>query len=237
MVGTLLNIGSVLVGGTLGTLLGSRLPERMRETVMHGLGLVTLLLGISLALKTSEILIVMGSILIGALLGEWWKIDVGLEHLSEWLRRQLVKRVPAGSLGHFTEAFITASLVFCIGPMTLLGAIQDGLTGNYSLLAVKSLLDGFSSLVFASSLGVGVLFSVFVILIYQGGVTLLAGVTQHILTNTMINEMTATGGIMIIAIGLLLLEIKQIRVANLLPSLIIAPLIVAILNALGIAIG
>ncbi len=172
MIGTLINVGSVLVGGTLGTLLGSRLPERMRETVMNGLGLVTVLLGISLALKTNEILIVMGSILIGSLLGEWWKIDRGLERLSEWLRRQVEKHAPAGSLGHFTEAFITASLVFCIGPMTLLGSIQDGLTGDYSLLAVKSLLDGFAALVFASSLGVGVLFSVFIILIYQGGVTL-----------------------------------------------------------------
>ncbi|MCE5258028.1 MAG: DUF554 domain-containing protein [Chloroflexi bacterium] len=237
MIGTLINVGSVLVGGTLGTLLGSRLPERMRETVMNGLGLVTVLLGISLALKTNEILIVMGSILIGSLLGEWWKIDRGLERLSEWLRRQVEKRAPAGSLGHFTEAFITASLVFCIGPMTLLGSIQDGLTGNYSLLAVKSLLDGFAALVFASSLGVGVLFSVFIILIYQGSVTLLAGFAQQILSSAMINEMTATGGIMIVAIGLMLLDIKKIRVANLLPSLAIAPLIVAILTALGVQIG
>jgi len=237
LIGTLLNMASVLVGGTIGTLLGSRIPERMRETMMHGLGLVTLLLGFSLALKTSQILIVMGSILIGALLGEWWKIDVGLERLSEWIRRQLVKSLPSGSLGHFTEAFITASLVFCIGPMSLLGSIQDGLTGDFGLLAVKSLLDGFSALVFASSLGVGVLFSIIVILVYQGGITLLAGATQQILTTPMINEMTATGGIMIIAIGLLLLDIKKIRVANLLPSLVIAPLIVAILNALGVAIG
>lgn len=237
MVGTLINIGAVLVGGVLGTLLGSRLPERMRETVMHGLGLVTLLLGISLALQTNEILIVMGSILVGALLGEWWKIDRGLERLSEWLRLQLLKRAPAGTLGHFTEAFITASLVFCVGPMTLLGSIQDGLTGDFSLLAVKSLLDGFAALVFASSLGVGVVFSVLIILVYQGGVTLLAGVAQQVLTEAMITEMTATGGIMILAIGLLLLDVKKIRVANLLPALMIAPLIVAILAAFGIQIG
>jgi len=237
LVGTLINIGAVLVGGVLGTLLGSRLPERMRETVMHGLGLVTLLLGISLALQTNEILIVMGSILVGALLGEWWKIDRGLERLSEWLRLQLLKRAPAGTLGHFTEAFITASLVFCVGPMTLLGSIQDGLTGDFSLLAVKSLLDGFAALVFASSLGVGVVFSVLIILVYQGGVTLLAGVAQQVLTEAMITEMTATGGIMILAIGLLLLDVKKIRVANLLPALMIAPLIVAILAAFGIQIG
>ncbi|MHB9033751.1 MAG: DUF554 domain-containing protein [Anaerolineae bacterium] len=237
MIGTLINIGTVLVGGTVGTLLGSRLPERIRTTVMHGLGLVTLILGISLALKTNEILIVMGSILIGAVLGEWWKIDVGLEKLSEWLRSQLAKHAPNESLGHFTEGFITASLVFCIGPMTLLGSIQDGLTGDFSLLAIKELLDGFAALVFASSLGIGVLFSILVILVYQGGVTLLAGSVQQVLSTAMINEMTATGGIMIIAIGLLLLEIKKIRVANMLPAVIIAPLIVAILSAFGIAIG
>ena len=237
MIGTFINIGTVLLGGTLGTLLGSRLPQRMQETILHGLGLVTLILGVSLAIKTSNILVVMGSILVGALLGEWLQIDRGLERLSEWLRALLAKKAPASSLGHFTEAFITASLVFCVGPMTLLGSIQDGLTGNYSLLAIKSLLDGFGALVFASSLGVGVIFSAVVILVYQGSVTLLAGFLQHILSQPMINEMTATGGIMIIAIGLLLLDIKKIRVANLLPALVIAPLIVAALQAFGIQIG
>jgi uncharacterized membrane protein YqgA involved in biofilm formation len=237
LIGTFINIGTVLLGGTLGTLLGSRLPQRMQETILHGLGLVTLILGVSLAIKTSNILVVMGSILVGALLGEWWQIDRGLERLSEWLRALLAKKAPASSLGHFTEAFITASLVFCVGPMTLLGSIQDGLTGNYNLLAIKSLLDGFGALVFASSLGVGVIFSAVVILVYQGSVTLLAGFLQHILSQPMINEMTATGGIMIIAIGLLLLDIKKIRVANLLPALVIAPLIVAALQAFGIQIG
>lgn len=237
MIGTFINIGTVLLGGTLGTLLGSRLPQRIQETILHGLGLVTLILGVSLAIKTSNILVVMGSILVGALLGEWLQIDRGLERLSEWLRALLAKKAPASSLGHFTEAFITASLVFCVGPMTLLGSIQDGLTGNYSLLAIKSLLDGFGALVFASSLGVGVIFSAVVILVYQGSVTLLAGFLQHILSQPMINEMTATGGIMIIAIGLLLLDIKKIRVANLLPALVIAPLIVAALQAFGIQIG
>ncbi|MHB1356307.1 MAG: DUF554 domain-containing protein [Anaerolineae bacterium] len=237
MIGTLINIGTVLLGGTLGTLLGSRLPKRMQETILHGLGLVTLLLGTSLAIKTSNILVVMGSILVGAMLGEWWQIDRGLERLSEWLRALLARKAPAGSLGHFSEAFITASLVFCVGPMTLLGSIQDGLTGNYSLLAIKSLLDGFGALVFASSLGIGVIFSAVVILVYQGAVTLLAGFLQQILSQPMINEMTATGGIMIIAIGLLLLDIKKVRVANLLPALVIAPLVVAVLQAFGIQIG
>jgi len=236
LIGTLLNIGTVLLGGGLGTFLGHRLPDRMRETVLHGLGLVTLIVGVQLTLETKNILIVMGSILVGAILGEWWRIDVGLERVSEWLRCRVAKRASAGSMTHFTEGFVTASLVFCVGPMTILGSIQDGLTGDYSLLAIKSLLDGFAALAFASSLGMGVLFSVLTILIYQGGLTLLAGLAQNALSDVMIAEMTATGGVMILAIGLLLLDVKRIRVANLLPALVIAPAIVAVLQAFGVTL-
>ncbi|NLG27885.1 MAG: DUF554 domain-containing protein [Chloroflexi bacterium] len=235
MVGTLLNVGSVLVGGGLGALLGSRLPERMRDTVMHGLGLVTLVMGVHLTLKTQEILIVMGSVLIGGLLGEWLRIDAGLERLSGWLHERVRRRVGDRPLGRFTEGFVTASLVFCVGPMTILGSIQDGLTGDFTLLAIKSLVDAFAALAFASSLGIGVLFSALTVLIYQGALTLLAGVAQSVLTDPMIAEMTATGGVLILAIGFMLLDIKRIRVANLLPALVIAPAIVALLGALGIA--
>jgi len=140
-------------------------------------------------------------------------------------------------MAHFTEGFVTASLVFCVGPMTILGSIQDGLTGDYSLLAIKAMLDGFAALAFASSLGMGVVFSVLTILIYQGGLSLLAGLAQNALNSAMIAEMSATGGVMILAIGLLLLDLKRIRVANMLPALIIAPLVVAALQALGIAIS
>jgi len=237
LIGTLLNIATVLLGGGLGAFLGHRLPERMRETVMHGLGLVTLVVGMHLTLKTQNMLIVLGSILVGAILGEWCRIDVGLERASNWLRDRVARGALARHRTHFTEGFVTASLVFCIGPMTILGSIQDGLTGDYQLLAVKSLLDGFAALAFASSLGIGVLFSVLTILIYQGGLTLLAGLFQSVLNAAMIAEMTATGGVMILAIGLLLLDLKRIRVANLLPALLIAPLIVALLQALGIAIS
>ena len=236
MIGTLINIATVAVGGGLGTLIGGRLPERLRDTVMHGIGLVTLTLGVHMTLDTQNILIVMGSVLVGALLGEWWRIDVGLERVSEWLRERVAKRLPESSMGRFTEGFITASLVFCIGPVTVLGAIQDGLTGDYQLLAVKSLLDGFSALAFASSMGIGVVFSILTLLIYQGGLSLLAGLAQNLMTDAMIAEMSATGGVLILALGLILLDLKQIRVANLLPALVIAPAIVALLTALGLAI-
>jgi uncharacterized protein len=235
LIGTLINIATVLVGGGLGTWLGQRLPGRIRETVMHGLGMVTLVVGIQLTFKTRSILIVLGSVLVGAILGEWWGIDAGLERVSECLRTRVARSGLKANLVHFSEGFVTASLVFCVGPMTILGSIQDGLTGDYSLLAIKALLDGFAALAFASSLGVGVLFSVLTILIYQGGLTLLAGLAQNILTDPMIAEMTATGGVMILGIGLLLLDLKRIRVANLLPALVIAPLAVAILHALSAA--
>jgi len=232
--GTLINVGAVLAGGGLGTLLGNRLPERVRETVMSGLGLVTVIVGLQLALTTENVLLVMVSILLGALLGEWWRIDAGLDRLSAWLKRLLTRRTSGEALAHFEEGFITASLVFCVGPMTILGAFEDGLTGNYTLLAMKSVLDGFAALAFASSLGVGVLFSVFTVLIYQGALTLLAGQVQGVLSDRMVTEMSATGGVLVVAIGLLLLNLKQTRVANLLPSLLVALGLVAALEALGV---
>lgn len=237
MIGTIINILAVLVGGGLGALLGDRLPQRVRETVMHGIGLVTLVVGIQMTFQTENVVIVMGSVLLGALLGEWWQIAAGLERASEWLRMGIARRLSARSLTHFTEGFVTASLVFCVGPMAVLGAIQDGLTGDFSLLAIKSVLDGFAALAFASTLGVGVIFSILTLIVYQGGLTLLAGVADQVLTTPMIAEMSATGGVLILAIGLLLLDLKRIRVANLLPALLVAPLIVAALQALGLPLA
>jgi len=233
--GTLINIVAVLIGGGLGTILGQRLPERVRETVMAGLGLVTVVVGIQLSLHTRNVLLVLISVLIGAVLGGWWRIDARLERLSEWIRARLARRAAAHSLARFSEGFVTASLVFCVGPMTILGSIQDGLTGDYTLLALKSVLDGFAALAFASTLGIGVLFSVLTVLVYQGGLTLLAGMAQRALSDPVVDEMTATGGVLMLAIGLLLLDIKRIRVANLLPSLVVVVVLVSALQALGIA--
>lgn len=237
MTGTVINIIAVLAGGGLGTLLGNRLPQRVRETVMHGIGLVTLVVGVHLTFETQNILVVLLSVLFGALLGEWWRIAEGLDRASARLRKLVARRLSSQSLTHFTEGFVTASLVFCVGPLTILGAIQDGLIGDYTLLAIKSVLDGFAALAFASTLGVGVLFSVITLLVYQGGLSLAAGVAEALLTPDMIGEMSATGGVLILAIGLLLLDLKRIRVANLLPALLVAPLLVAILEALGIPLA
>lgn len=236
MTGTLINVVTVLLGGLLGMILGSRLPERLKNTVVAGLGLFTLAIGIQMFLKTQNSLIVLGSLLVGGLLGEWWRIEDGLQAFGGWLERRFLRGEADGlSQARFIKGFLTASLLFCIGPMAILGAVQDGLTGDYSLLAVKSVMDGFAALAFASSLGIGVLFSVVVVLIYQGGISLLASQVQSVVSPAMMNEMTAVGGILLLAIAISsLLEIKKIRTGNFLPALLIGPIVVAVLVAMGI---
>jgi uncharacterized membrane protein YqgA involved in biofilm formation len=236
VIGTLINIVAVLIGGSLGTLVGGRLPERLRETVIWALALFVIALGVKLTFDSHNALITLGSTLVGGVLGEWWDIDSLLRRMGTWLESRFARSATSDGAARFIRGFMTASLVFCVGPMAILGAIQDGLTGNYQLLAIKSLLDGFGALAFSASLGVGVLFSTLVILVYQGGITLLAAQAQTFMTVPMRDEMTAVGGLLIMAIGVgSLLELRPIRVANYLPALVIAPLIVWLLHLLGIA--
>jgi uncharacterized protein len=233
MTGTLLNVAAILVGGALGLLFGGRLPERISKTVVAGLGLFVLAFGLYDFLKTQNPLIVLGGLLIGALLGEWARIEDGLRRLGEMLEARFAGKDKG--TGRFVKGFLTASLIFCVGPIAILGSIQDGMTGDYKMLAIKSVLDGFASLAFASTLGVGVLFSAGMILIYQGGISLLAAQLNSVVTPAMTAEMTAAGGVMLMGIAISsLLEIKPIRVANFLPALVVTPLIVAVLALLGI---
>ncbi|MBU0512589.1 MAG: DUF554 domain-containing protein [Chloroflexi bacterium] len=251
MTGTLINIVTVLIGGTLGLLFGSRLPERVRQTVIAGLGLFTAAIGMQMFLETENPIVVLGALLVGGVLGEWWRIEARLNNLGGFLERKFAgggtnvaevshaptASAPSSSRGgsRFVRGFLTASLVFCVGPMTILGSIQDGLTGDYNLLAIKSILDFFASLAFASTLGVGVLFSTLVVLIFQGGISLLAAQAQALITATMMSEMSAVGGVLLLGLAISsLLEIKPIRVGNFLPALAVAPLIVAVLAALGV---
>jgi len=228
MIGTLINIASVIIGGVLGLIFGSRLPERIRQTVVAGLGLFVLGFGVYNFMQTKNPLIVLGSVLIGSLLGEWWRIEDGLEKIGIFLEARFSG---SGDSNRFVRGFLTASILFCVGPMSILGSIQDGLTGNYSILATKSILDGFAALAFTSTLGVGVMFSVVVILVYQGGISLLAAQLTNVISTPMMNELTATGGILLVGIAISnLLEIKRIRMGNFLPGLIIAPLIVFVLS-------
>ena len=232
MTGTIINVATVIAGGTLGTALGERLPPRIRHIVMQGVGLTTLAVGMSMALTTSNFLLVLGSILIGGILGEWWRLEERLDGAGRWLEAR-ASRFPFLARGEFTRGFVTASLVFCVGPMAILGSIQDGLSSDYTLLAIKSVLDGFFSLAFAASMGMGVTFAAVTVLLYQGTLTLGASLFQTILTEAMIREMTATGGVIVLGIGLLLLEVKRVRVANFLPALVVAPLLVALWERWG----
>ena len=228
MTGTLINIATILLGGTLGLFFGARLPQRARETVVAGLGLFTAAIGLQMFFQTDNAIIVLLSLLIGGLLGEWWRIETHLEHLGAWLETRFAGGSDEEDSGsRFVKGFLTASLLFCVGPMTILGAMQDGLTGDYRLLAIKAVLDGFASLAFASTLGVGVLFSVLVVLLYQGGISLAAAQLQALLTPAMTNEMFAAGGVVLLGLAVSsLLEIKPIRSGNLLPALLIAPFLV-----------
>ena len=229
MIGTLLNIATVLIGGALGLIFGARIPDPLKATVISALGLFTLAMGLQMFLNTENPLIVLGSLLIGTLLGEWWRIEDGLQNLGRFLEQRFSREDDASN--KFVRGFLAASLLFCVGPMTILGSIQDGLTGDYNLLAVKSVLDGFASLAFASTLGVGVMFSTLVILVYQGGLSLLAAQLNTIVTPSMMNELTATGGVILVGLAFSsLLEIKKIRVGNMLPALAVAPLIVWVLS-------
>ena len=244
MTGTIINVIAVILGSTIGLFFGKKLPERVHSTIIAGLGLFTAAVGLQMFFDTQNAIIVLGALILGGLLGEWWNIEARLGNIGRYLEKNFTR--PSEELNsnpetlqnsHFIRGFLTSSLVFCIGPMTILGSIQDGLTGDYHLLAIKSVLDGFASLVFASSLGIGVLFSAFVVLTFQGGISLMAFQAQAIITESMMNEMTAVGGILLLGLAISsLLELKPIRAGNFLPALITAPSLVALLTILGIEI-
>jgi len=229
MTGTFLNVVTIIVGGLIGLIFGARIPDKLKETVIAGMGLFTAAMGLQMFLKTENPLIVLGALLIGTLLGEWLRIEDGLQNLGKLLEQRFSKESDDGS-NKFVRGFLTASLLFCVGPMAILGSIQDGLKGDYNLLAVKSVLDGFASIAFASTLGVGVMFSTIIVFVYQGGISLLAAQLNALVTTTMMNELTATGGVILTGLAISsLLEIKKIRVGNMLPGLLVAPLIVYLL--------
>lgn len=235
MTGTLINIATILVGSTLGLRFGKAFSSKTRETIMAGLGLFTLAIGLQLTLETENSLIVLGGLLIGGLIGEALRIESGLNKLGVQLEERFGGREDADAQARFVRGFMTASLLFCIGPLAILGSIQDGLVGDYQLLAVKAIMDGFASFAFASTLGVGVIFSALSVGLYQGGITLFAAQLQGVMTTAMTAEMTATGGILLLGLAVSsLLEIKKIRVGNFLPALVISPLIAAVLAALGV---
>ncbi len=229
--GTLLNTGTVLAGSGAGIAVGRVLPARILTTVMHGLGLFTLIIGISLSVKSRNPLLVLGSTLAGALIGEGLRLEDGLQALGRWLERSLTPRPRPG--GSVATAFVTTSLLFCVGPLTFLGTFDDGTRGDVTLLAIKSLLDGFASLAYAAALGWGVALSAGTVLVFQGALTAGAFALHSRLPDALTNELSAVGGLMIVALGLNLLELKRIRVVSFLPALVVLPALVLVLQRLG----
>lgn len=215
MQGTLVNVVAVVAGSLIGMSAGDRMPDRYRSIVLSALGLGTLLIGFKLALLTQHLSLVLGALLLGAITGTALDLDGRLNRLAQWL-----KSVARQESATFVTGFVSASLLFCVGPLTIVGSIQDGSTGDHTLLYTKSLLDLFAATALASSLGIGVLFSAITVLIIQGGLTLAGGYLAALTEGAVIDEMSSVGGLMIVAIGLHLLEIKKIPLANLLPGLI-----------------
>ena len=224
MIGTLINAGSVLVGGAIGMLLKKNMPERITTIYFQAIGLFTIAIGISMVYKMQHILIVVSSLAIGSLLGEWMNLENGAERLSNYFKRRL--RIGSDK---FSEGLTTSFLLFCIGSMTILGAIQEGTGGSPDLLMTKSLMDGFSSILLASAFGVGVMVSAIPLLIFQGGITLLAMYASSFFSADIIQGLTSVGGILLIGLGINILEIKRLRILNMLPALIIVALLLWII--------
>lgn len=246
--GTAVNVATVLVGSGVGLLLGHRLPQRTRGTVTDALGLVTLLIGALSAVEVTSaalsetvgpsapVLIVLGALLVGGILGSLLDIEARLEGFGDWLRRQSRRRLAADDVGadtpdgleargRFIEGFVSASLVFCVGPLTILGSLSDGLGLGSEQLLLKATLDGFAAIAFAASLGVGVMASAVAVAVIQGGLTVVGVLVGSSLPEAQLAAITATGGLLLVGVGLRLLQIKLVPVGNLLPALLVAPLL------------
>ncbi len=220
MIGTIVNILAVIAGGVIGLLIRSKLPDRFIKIVFQVMGLFTIFLGIWMALKTSNFLLLVGSLVLGAVCGELIDIDKYLKRFSDWLRAKTKIKE-----GKFSEGLVTAFLLYCMGSMTILGAIEEGVNNDPNLLLVKSLMDGISSIALASALGIGVIFSVIPMLLYQGGLTVFASSVSVFFTDPIVNDLSATGGILLIGLGINILEIKQIKVINMIPALVFVVLL------------
>jgi len=225
MKGTLINVIAVLGGTSLGIMLKKRIPERVSDVAFQGIGIFTIFLGIKLALETQNVIMTLFSLIIGGTIGAGIDIEGRLESAASRLEMRF-----ATEKSRIAEGFLTATLLFCIGPMAILGSLEDGISGNYHILMTKSIMDGFSSIAFGAAMGIGVALSAVAVFIYQGTLTLLASFVSQVLTDAAIVEMTATGGLLIVGIGINMLGIKKIRVANLLPAIAVAPFLIRLFH-------
>ncbi|WP_342025840.1 DUF554 domain-containing protein [Cytobacillus pseudoceanisediminis] len=233
LLGTLVNGLLIIIGTLLGKLL-HRIPESMKGTVMHAIGLAVMVLGLQMGLKSENFLVVILSLVFGAVIGEYFALEDKLNKLGDWLE----SKIGSKGQGSISQGFVTATLIFVIGAMAIIGALDSGIRGDHSVLYTKSIIDGFTSLILTTTLGIGVLFSAFPVMLYEGLIALFT--TQidrfvpQLLMDSFIKEMTATGGIMIFAIGLNLTGITKIRVANLLPGIVVTGIIVSVVYFYGI---
>ncbi len=224
MLGTIVNTVAIIAGSLIGLLFKGSIPEKYGKTIMHAIGLAVILIGLKTALKTDDILIIIISLALGSVMGELLRIEDRLEQLGKGLGRLL-----PGDNDGVAKGFVTASLVYCVGAMAIVGALESGLSGNHQTLFAKSLLDGIGSILFASTLGIGVLFSALSVFFYQGAITLAASTLKPFLTPGVVAQMSAVGGLLILAIGINLLEIKKLKIGNMLPAIFI-PLIYQLLK-------
>jgi len=218
VLGTIVNFIAIGLGGLAGLFFGKALPEKLKTTVIQGIGLSVIIIGIQMAAKTTNALIMIASLAIGGLIGESMDIEARLNDFGSFLEKKLS---PNGE-GHFTKGFVTTSLIYCVGAMGIVGSLEDGLNGSHGILFAKSALDGITAIIFSSSMGAGVIFSAIPVLLYQGSISLFARLLHSVLSDPVVLEMSAVGGLLIFGIGINMLGIKEIRVGNLLPGIFIA---------------
>lgn len=224
MFGTVVNVLAIIVGGMVGILLKGGLPKKYADTVMQAVGLAVILVGLKAAFRSDELLLIIISLAVGSVVGEWLRIEDRLEALGRWLEKRFAREGEDG----IARGFVAASLLFCVGSMAVIGPMESGLTGNHQTLFAKSVLDGVSSVVFASTLGIGVLFSAASVFIYQGCITLGASAIAPLLTDAVVTQISAVGGLLIMAIGINILEFTRIHAGNMLPALLV-PLVYGLL--------
>jgi uncharacterized membrane protein YqgA involved in biofilm formation len=223
MLGTYVNVVAVIAGSLIGLLLHRRFPENLKRIGFQAIGLCVLVLGTSMALKTEQFLILIFSVLIGAFLGEALHLDRRIERFGDFLKARI-----GSSNDQFSEGLVTAFLLYCMGAMTIIGAIEDGLNNDPSILFAKSLMDGCGSIALASTFGIGVLFSAIPLFIFQGGITLLAAHSKAFFTEPLITELSAVGGVILMGLGIQLLDLKELKVINLLPALLVVIILVRV---------
>ena len=218
MIATLVNCVAVIIGSLLGLILHTKINESFKRVVYVGAGMISLILGIKMGLVTTRIVFMALSLIIGGMLGEWWNVEGGILRFGDFLKKRLAKKESGKD---FAGGFLNASVLFCVGAMTLVGAFKAGAEGNYDLILTKSVMDGFMAIMLTAAMGIGVAFSAITILVYQGGITLLAGVLQPLVNELLLGELTAVGGVLVIMIGLNLLGLSKLKTANYIPALLI----------------